>query len=258
MLPEGWGTLWLRMYEKDCLNVQFNVEITEILRNEDSTDPIKVRYTQDGHEKFGNYDILMYTAPHALANKTMSLSKKEQAIFDELDFTVLLTTLFQGAPVRGHSDGSNRSITHRPMQLTSRATEGAYYGDRNDFFIHGGTAFDQEKAKPQLRMGFQFYETPCVHSSALCSAKEHFPMSRDPFESLQVPEELKKIADFDASIDSESAWQFPWPYFWHFSQAAIQDGKPWDLFEMQGTKNTFWIGASAHFEVARLWPRRSA
>ena len=49
------------MYEKDCLNVQFNVDITEILRNEDSTDPIKVRYTQDGHEKFGNYDILMYT-----------------------------------------------------------------------------------------------------------------------------------------------------------------------------------------------------
>ena len=52
MLPEGWGTLWLRMYEKDCLNVQFNVDITEILRNEDSTDPIKVRYTQDGHENF--------------------------------------------------------------------------------------------------------------------------------------------------------------------------------------------------------------
>ena len=68
MLPEGWGTLWLRMYEKDCLNVQFNVDITEILRNEDSTDPIKVRYTQDGNKKFGNYDILMYTAPHALAN----------------------------------------------------------------------------------------------------------------------------------------------------------------------------------------------
>ena len=29
-------------------------------------------------------------------------------------------------------------------------------------------------------------------------------MSRYPFESLQVPDELEKIADFDASIDSES------------------------------------------------------
>ena len=34
-------------------------------------------------------------------------------------------------------------------------------------------------------------------------------MSRYPFESLQVPDELEKIADFDASIDSESVGGSP-------------------------------------------------
>ena len=75
-----------------------------------------------------------------------------------------------------------------------------------------------------------------------------FPPSVERFKSWQVPDELKKISGFDECIDSASAEQFPLPYFWHFSQAAIQDGKPWGLFEMQGKKNTFWIGASAIFE----------
>jgi hypothetical protein len=247
MLPEGFGKLWLRMHEKDDLNVHFNVDITEIVRLNSSDNPIQVRYTQDGHEKSGSYDILMYTAPHALANLTMELSDKEQAIFTNLDFYVLMTTIFQGAPVQGHSDASNRSITYRPSVLAPGA-EGGYYADRNDFFVHGGSAFNQAEANPQLRLGIQFYETPCQDSSALCASKNHFPMSEERFKSWQLPDELKKIADFDAAMKPASAEQFPWPYFWHFSQSAIQDGKPWDLFDMQGEKNTYWIGASAVFE----------
>jgi hypothetical protein len=42
--------------------------------------------------------------------------------------------------------------------------------------------------------------------------------------------------------------QYPWPYFHHFEQEAIQEGMPWDLFEMQGERKTWWIGASACFE----------
>ncbi|OLQ03560.1 hypothetical protein AK812_SmicGene13493 [Symbiodinium microadriaticum] len=42
--------------------------------------------------------------------------------------------------------------------------------------------------------------------------------------------------------------QYLWPYFHHFPQTAINEKIPWKLFEMQGERKTWWIGASACFE----------
>ena len=42
--------------------------------------------------------------------------------------------------------------------------------------------------------------------------------------------------------------QYPWNYFYHFSQKDLDQSMLWDLAAMQGDNRTFFIGASAVFE----------
>lgn len=39
-----------------------------------------------------------------------------------------------------------------------------------------------------------------------------------------------------------------WDYFWYFGQEAINEGAPWELFNLQGDHRTIWAGSSACFE----------
>jgi hypothetical protein len=40
----------------------------------------------------------------------------------------------------------------------------------------------------------------------------------------------------------------PWYYFPHFPQAAVQEGAPWKLLELQGKQGMFFAGSSCCFE----------
>ena len=48
-------------------------------------------------------------------------------------------------------------------------------------------------------------------------------------------------------VDNASVQQqFAWPYFHHFPSSSVSN--VWRLYEMQGSRKTMWIGASASFE----------
>mmetsp|Transcript_82512 Transcript_82512/g.163871 ORF Transcript_82512/g.163871 Transcript_82512/m.163871 type:complete len:639 (-) Transcript_82512:59-1975(-) len=250
MMPEGYAKLWNRIYEKDQLNVSFNVEIEDkgIQRRPDGT--VSIKYSENGGPPIDNeYDYLIYTAPHALAEKYMDLTTAEQKIFQRLSYFVLMTTFYRSEPVAGYStEDSGKSGMYNYNALDGgKEDDGMWYGDRDDHRIFAGAMARHGK---QWRVAYQFYEKPCEHNPAMCNLTTVFPMEDYPFKDFQQPEELDRLTrDLQAwGSDLSLAEQFPWPYFWHFSESAISEGKPWDLFDMQGEKSTFWLGASAVFE----------
>jgi len=261
MVPEGFQKIWQRVHEQDQLDVRFNVEIAKIQRAKKwkKKNPIKITYSQSGGDELTEkFDLLIYTAPHALAGDFVKLTKKEKKIFKHLSQYILMATVYESSPVVGYSDEvSAKSGMFNISALDSGSEDdGLWYADRDDYRISGTDGARQANGK-QSRVAFQFYEKPCSQprndSPSLCDIQLEgaFPSSETPFQAFKQPDQLKRLEEALRAKGSEMmhAEQFPWPYFWHFSQDAIDAGKPWDLLDLQGERNTFWLGASAAFET---------
>jgi hypothetical protein len=255
MIPEGYNKLWKRIHEQDQLDVRFNVTIADSGIHRPDSGPITITYSQNGGDDItAEYDILIYTGPHALAERYVDVTSEEKDIFQHLSNYVLMTTLYESEPVPGYSDEKAIPIMYRYSTLDGGSEDdGEWYSDRDAHSIFAANKPRQATGK-QWRVAYQFYEKPCEQEQfdqgKLCDAKYQFPSTEGRFKEFQLPDQLARL---QARVQQKNgnvahAEQFPWPYFWHFDSSAIAAGKPWDLFDMQGTKNTFWLGASAVFE----------
>lgn len=248
MLPEGYEKIWTTMAEKDGLNIRFGVHIEEqgIDRQLDQPNaPVVIQYTQDGEKKSEEFDFLIYSGPHAHAKTYVKdIATKEERIFSRLRSFVLATTLYISAPVKGYTDEKHQiPIMYAADKMADASQDGTWYADRYDDLIFAQT-FNTEL---QPRVGYQFYENYGIHPSLRDTDRSPLrkhTMKTAPEVLHHFQQELAKQQVTNVTI----LRQYPWPYFHHFGQAAIQEGMPWDLFEMQGERKTWWIGASASFE----------
>jgi hypothetical protein len=105
-----------------------------------------------------------------------------------------------------------------------------------------------KKDANQVRVGYQFYENPCDADESLCDSDRVVMVAEDGFEekSEKVLEKFLQEMDRQKVGNVEVEQQFAWPYFHHFPQGSIEN--VWKLYDMQGERKTWWIGASASFE----------
>ncbi|CAJ1390134.1 unnamed protein product [Effrenium voratum] len=249
MLPEGYQKIWTTIAEKDGLDVRYGVEILDqgIDRQlDDPSAPVRIKYRQKGKNEVieEEYDFLIYSAPHAHAkNFVKDVAIQEESIFSSLKSFVLATTLYSSEPVLDYTDSARRPIMYEADKMSGPSHDGSWYADRWDDLIFG-----QPIPGRQTRVGYQFYENYCQGGDMMCNS------DRTPNEGGAMESSERALRQFRGELERQNVSgvntlrQYPWPYFHHFPQEAVQEGKVWDLLEMQGQRKTWWIGASACFE----------
>ena len=249
MLPEGYQKIWTTMAEHDGIDVRFGVDIQSIDRQlNDPRAPVLIKYTQESQSLEvieEAYDFLIYSAPFSHSHKYVTdLVEKETSIFNRLKSFVLATTLYSSSPVLDYSDKTRAPIMYSADKMSGPDEDGSWYADRDDPAIFAGE-WDEDE---QTRVGYQFYENFCDADPVLCDTDRtpdhNFEMKSAPKVLKRFQEEMKKQQVANVKV----LRQYPWPYFHHFPQAAINEKIPWKLFDMQGERKTWWIGASASFE----------
>jgi Flavin containing amine oxidoreductase len=251
--PEGWQKLLTTIADKEELNIQLGVTDLQVDRSlDDDRAPIRISYNQvltgfpDGvpgsQPNFveEEYDFVIYTAPHAHAHKyVVDLTEQETKIFDKLESLVVMATLYTATAVRGYyTDGG---IAYHPNRLNSLEDDGRWATD-----VNAGNVFSIPPFH-QLRVGYQFVTDFCTYDSVLCD-EDRYP---DPFyavESTKARDQLTEDLELQCD-DVNLKAQFPWPYFPHFNNEALEEGFLWDLLDMQGEQKTWWIGASASLDT---------
>ncbi|CAE7433247.1 unnamed protein product [Symbiodinium natans] len=249
MLPEGYQKIWTTMAESDALDVRYGVEILEIDRQlHDPTAPVRIKYTQSSNPTEvieEEYKFLIYSGPHAHAHKYVKdLATEEETIFSQLKSFVLATTIYKSDQVFDYTDQLDAPIMYSADKMSGPHQDGTWYADRYDAAIFS----DELAFRNQTRVGYQFYENFCEVDSLLCDS------DRTPNQNFHMEVSQKLLDKFRAELAEQRVknvrvlGQYPWPYFHHFPNSAVMEGLPWDLFEMQGSRKTWWIGASACFE----------
>ena len=152
--------------------------------------------------------------------------------------------LFHGLRVLDYTDERQAPIMYRTDKMFDPSQDGSWYTDRYGAAIFAGGW----SKRRQTRVGFQFYENYCEADPVLCDSDRTPDQNNRMYQSEELlakfREELKEMHVKNVEVIR----QFPWPYFHHFPNEAIMEGAPWSLFEMQGARKTWWIGASACFE----------
>eukprot|EP00520_Triparma_pacifica_P017886 CAMPEP_0118632508 /NCGR_PEP_ID=MMETSP0785-20121206/486_1 /TAXON_ID=91992 /ORGANISM="Bolidomonas pacifica, Strain CCMP 1866" /LENGTH=600 /DNA_ID=CAMNT_0006523291 /DNA_START=1 /DNA_END=1803 /DNA_ORIENTATION=- len=244
MLPEGYGKIWPKIASHHDLDIRFDADIVSIDRQlGDPSAPVIVTLADDQVLEF---DFLIYTAPHAHSNKIVKdLHKEETEIFDSLESYVLATTLYTSDSVDHYSiSDHNAPIMYNVDKMSNVENDGQWYADRNDMSIFGNSKKDKE----QMRVGYQFFEEPCAADSTLCDSDRFPKTAEDGFEEVSAKVlEMFEEEMANQKVDNASVQQqFAWPYFHHFPSSSVSN--VWRLYEMQGSRKTMWIGASASFE----------
>ena len=77
-------------------------------------------------------------------------------------------------------------------------------------------------------------------------------MSKDQMKEKDLNEILVKhfVDGFNAST-VEILQTISWPYFYRWSPEEMDEGRLWQVFNMQGKHRTWYIGSSVSFEATR-------
>merc|ERR1712048_909999 len=120
-----------------------------------------------------------------------------------------------------------------------------------------------KKALPLLRVATQCWPQRLRPFPSPMRPKKGFKQVRCSYQFLDVGVGRDKQGKVDADALREQLestlsaqgvtgvrilGQYPWDYFYQFSQEDLVKGLPWELVEMQGNNRTFYIGSSACFE----------
>eukprot|EP00756_Hemistasia_phaeocysticola_P032907 Hpha_TRINITY_DN16436_c0_g11::TRINITY_DN16436_c0_g11_i1::g.164107::m.164107 len=237
MLADGYSSLWDKMYATEKLNVTFRTHIQRVVRNSTAA-PVVVSGTIGGTPFERHADFLIITSPLKLAlDFLVDKTVMETEVFPALESFTLTTTLYKAPPMVNFTDASSRnSIAYWTDNLVP-GRDGMVNCDR-----YSAAAVRPEKAQfnaTQNRISYQFYT-----KAQTKPGNELPPFAVDE----EILGSLKSQFQCYTKTDVDVIEQFPWPYFFHFDQSAINKGYLWDIMDAQGEKNTWYAGSSASFE----------
>lgn len=271
MLPEGYASIWKRLYEKELLGkIDFLVDDLSIHRKMDETHPVKVSYSVPSAagvvQKSREFDFLIYSGPARAAYKYIKDSTPfERKIFAEhWTGANLVAYTYKSPPVPSYSDkDSNYALLYFPDRLSGTQDDGKWYQDNSGHIFASSPDFSHR----QIRRSLQYYSTelgdvdqqiPATQAmqAAFREATEVGEGRREAmlrgFRAFGQPDsevrskvftDLKEsmapyIPEASGGIDAvdfmDSSYSFPWPYFSRFTAAGLRLGRPWDAAEAQG------------------------
>ena len=254
MLKCGWSSLWQQMVAQDKLDVRLRHDVTSIKRDRDG---VTVTGTKDDESKEA-FEVkgthVFIACPYQEIKATMELTPEEKRIIDVLEPFTLCTTLYQlDTPKRDNTICYWPDVLHpdtsQPGMLNCER-----HSDISVFFEGKGgqreNPFLAETAEPELRLpaaedGETKKQVRCSYQFLDVGQWRDKQGKVDDSRLLKVLEEsLSSQGDTGVKIMK----QYPWNYFYHFSQKDLDQSMLWDLVAMQGDNRTFFIGASAVFE----------
>jgi len=257
MLKGGWSSLWQTMVAKDKLDVRLGHAVSTIKRSVDGVTCSGV--TSDGNPFELNGSHIFLACPFPTLASAMDLSPDENEIFSALAPSCLCTTLYEiGAkedrtgPIAYWPDALNPNNPSRvPGMLNcERWSAKSVYHDQDNFkppavgnpsLAATAEAVEvTEEARDGLtkhvRVGYQFLDRGVGRNS------------EGKIDAAALQMTLQNTLKEQGVSGVKIHRQYPWDYFFRFSQADLVRGLPWKLLKMQGSQRTFYIGASAVFE----------
>jgi len=227
MTTHGFENLWRAMAERHALDVRYSCEVTRISRSggaqatgASGPGPVSITYTQSGGEaRTENYDVLLVACPFPqILPAFIDLSEDERSVLSGFTHATIATTLYEAAQVEHEN-----VIELWPKGLRPE-TDGLLYAHRNARLVFEP---DSEKVNPETRVAYQYTE---AHP-----APDLLPT---------LLENLTTVGESEVKVLEHR----PWFYASRWNQEQINAGAPWRLLELQGQRNTFFIGGTACFE----------
>lgn len=232
MINGGFQGLWETVRTWANIEVWFKVNIKRIQRKK------RCVYIHDQLRGKLKFDFLIWT-PSVLSNlDVIDASQKERKIFSKLDSAWFTTTLFDSTyGIRGSSpidywisNIENKRECSVWAQRDSYGTlnhlqgpayqNGSLPGGPDGKFVRTGVAYQYGKRKPSARL-----------DKLTRAFYRHF----------------KKLHASHIRIVKQKTWE----YFPRFSPQEMATGVLWDIFEMQGSRRTWFAGSSVIFESVK-------
>lgn len=256
MLKGGWSALWQKMAQQDALDIRLGHTVARIDRKADGVTCSGVR--ADGEVFMLEGSHIFLACPLAPLMPALQLSERERFIFEALRPFCLCTTLYEMDP---HPD-RNRCIAYWPdamcpdnphkipgMLNCERWSAKSIYYDQEGFAAPPGgnpvlattaeavsVSDAAKKGVKQVRCSYQFLDVGVGRD-------EQGNVDADALRA-----QLETTLSAQGVTGLRILGQYPWDYFYQFSQENLLEGLPWELVEMQGNNRTFYIGSSACFE----------
>eukprot|EP00924_Labyrinthula_sp_SR-Ha-C_P014374 maker-scaffold_20-snap-gene-4.45-mRNA-1 protein AED:0.14 eAED:0.16 QI:82/0.5/0.33/1/1/0.66/3/0/1162 len=254
MLVSSYERMWTRLVEVNFLEnrIKYNSKIASIKRGEGV---IEVKYSSNG-SAFGTeyFDFLIVAAPlndafvdPTLLNKDLPLDirEKEREIFLNEDVTGCRFRTSVFLPEQNGKFAENHLRAFTDFLKPGGAGKGDIFalrdtykalqpklctdiGDRTDPF--GG-------AEPGREMMIYQYTSPPVYSNGHEHSQEQLEKKAKDFFKSQPGFENSKVL-----------FAKEWTYYTHFIGDALEKGKLWEILDIQGDNNTFFVHASTNFE----------
>ena len=168
-------------------------------------------------------------------------SQSETDAFSGLEGSLFLTTLFDSDPAQPVERPTFEWVKRmHPEPARDGLNSGArLYVQRNDanfFFGKGfkgsdGTTWYGNVTGRQRRVAYQWMGG--VTSADLTQWTN------------TLLKDFAQLGQTNVVIHTQAAW----PYHTHYTQAALKAGNLWKVWDMQGERNTLWVGSSVSFEV---------
>ncbi|CAK9009408.1 unnamed protein product [Durusdinium trenchii] len=233
LLKNGYQSLWKKMVERHSKEVNYitGAQVTGVKR----TPTVEVKYMHEGAEKTLEADIFISAIDlRRFRHLITDLDPEEEKLFSRLTASSLTTTLYKGKTTEHEHTvefwfGKMGNPVSPPGSTGHPVAQ--FYGHRNS----------RMAARPsipsngvELRVAYQYMDRPIE--------------SGDASKLVTTLEENLKTYAGEEKVDV--LIQKPWDYFPRFDAKGLREGLPWKILDLQGQRNTVFIGSSVCFESA--------
>lgn len=233
----GWQNLFLEMARQIKVNIIYNANVKQITRGK----TVQIVFNQNNGKqlRIKNFDFLILTpAMNSLFN-IVDFNPRELAIFSHLRNTYYLKTI-----VNSISPGRRALSPIENFQYDLNDVEYAVYRSINVHQVSNNiTGLDYQLGlKENVDPDGSKYET-----SIYVQFGKGNPWNPDVDAYIQrlIGKHLQDFNKAKPQVVDQVKWGY---YFPNFPPEAITGGALWDILDMQGQYNTWYIGSSVFFE----------
>jgi len=232
IITGGFSSLWQNMYYQDKLEVEFNVQITEIRRNTEPHLPkIQITYKQANQIHHKEYDWLFVAAPLPdIVPLFTNPQKFELEVAKALHPVTIITHLIDAGDENDYSK-DDEAILSWPDSLISS-------GQGNLCTVRNTAKAIMDRTDIAMPLGRYSYVTYQLYDRMINQEEAE--------KSTLIMK--KNLTDYGfTKIDVIESR--PRTYFYHFDLEGLHvKHYPWKILEYQGNLSTIFIGASVSFE----------
>lgn len=258
MVQGGFMSIWERLAKK-LPNVNKNISIMKVDRHvEDPSRPISITYTEGSNKEAvtAHHDFLMLACKLDDA-PWLDTQPDEADIFNSIH-NYELTTTCVSIPASGANDIPTTPHMFLPEKLTSAKFLNRCYVTRTSLkcvapgLSYGPGSFPSGNGSDDKRWDQGDDTRVCFQYSAIDAApvgSKQYKTNDELYSQLEADLKAYGAQSVEAHMDPydpSQRLQKRWKYMPHFLSKDL--GKLWDLWELQNTHRTFYLGSITCFE----------